>query len=192
MPAAVIREAVDERVADIEEKEFRQVRNAERKRLRDEIEFEMLPRAFTRSNRTYAYIAEQDGFLVVDASSPKKAEDLIFLLDECLPRLQFKPYMTDSRPATIMTRWLESETPAGIELQTECELRDPADEKGRRALQRTRLVGRRSAYSPQSGQTGQPARGGFRRSHFLNILFGLANKKSALRSGGRSRYARVG
>ncbi len=130
LPASVVRDVLDERIAAIEEAEARNVRAKEKRRMRDEITFELMPRAFTRSIDTFAYFAPRDGWLVVDAATPKRAEDLVVLLGHSLPGDPVEPWEPAVSPSQLMTRWLEGrdKLPAGFELADECELRDPGDE----------------------------------------------------------------
>ena len=130
LPASVVRETLDERVANIEDAEGRPVRAKERRRIKDEITFELMPRAFTRSVDTHAYFSPRDGWLVVDAATPRRAEELVVLLGHSLPHDPVDPFEAAVSPTQLMTRWLEGREhlPAGFELADECELRDPGDE----------------------------------------------------------------
>ena len=130
LPAAVIREEVDERVRQIEEAEVRSVRRKERQRLKDEIVVDLLPRAFTRSTRLYAYIDAADGWVVLDTSSAKRAEALLALLRESIGTFPAKPLQVEKSPAAVMTDWLRRGAPADFELQDECELREPLENGG--------------------------------------------------------------
>ncbi|MCP5150996.1 MAG: recombination-associated protein RdgC [Ectothiorhodospiraceae bacterium] len=128
MPPAVINDALEERIARIEGQDGRTVRRREKQRLRDEVIFDLLPRAFTRSARTFAYLAPASGWLVVDASSPRKAEDLVVLLGDSLTTLAVEPWLPSLSPQVEMTRWLEhGRAPDGFAILEDCELRDPAD-----------------------------------------------------------------
>jgi recombination associated protein RdgC len=127
LPPAVIRETSEARIADIEAREFRTVHRKERRRIRDDVTFELLPRAFTRSVRTYAYLCPLDGWLVIDAASPSKAEALVNLFAQAVEELSIVPYLPDTSPVAAMTQWLRrGELPSGFSLRDECELRDPA------------------------------------------------------------------
>ena len=77
LPSAAVAEAVDERIAEIETGEARDVGRTERRALREQVVTEMLPRAFTRSRRTLLYIDTESGWLVVDAGSEKQAEEVV-------------------------------------------------------------------------------------------------------------------
>lgn len=129
IPASVINEMLQERIADIEEKEARKLPAKERTRVKDELIFELLPRAFSFSRKTYAYIDSQNGWVVVDAASPKKAEDLLSLLRKCLGSLPVEPIKTEAKPGSVMTQWLISNTsPKDILIEDECELRSQEEE----------------------------------------------------------------
>lgn len=131
LPAAVVRELLDDRVAQIEEAEARKVRRREREEMKDELMFDLLPRAFTKSSAIYAYIDTRENWLVVDASSNKRAEELVSLLRETLGTLPVRPLEVASAPASVMTGWLSGATSGPAwEIQDECELRDTVEEGG--------------------------------------------------------------
>ena len=127
LPPAVVREALAEKVEQIEAREARPVGRKEKSRLKDEIIVDLLPRAFTRSNHLYAYIDPQSGWIVVDSATPKKAEEMLSLLRETLGSLKVRPVEVNDSPAMMMTRWLENAPPAGFVLGDECELKEPVD-----------------------------------------------------------------
>ncbi|MCU0833732.1 MAG: recombination-associated protein RdgC [Chromatiaceae bacterium] len=130
LPSAVVAEAVDERAAEIEDREARDVGRAERRRLREEVLVEMLPRAFTRSRQVRAYVDGVAGLLVIDAASDKAAEELVSLLRETLGTLRARPPRPVRQPVSLMTAWVNGgELPEGLLLGDECELRDARDER---------------------------------------------------------------
>ncbi len=106
IPAAVIAEMLQEKVSEKEEQEARKLSKKERTALKDELIFEILPRAFSFSKKTYAYIDPKGGWIVVDAASAKKAEDLLSFLRKCISSLPVTPINTIDKPAIIMTQWL--------------------------------------------------------------------------------------
>jgi len=131
IPAPVINEMLQEKINEIEEREGQKLPRKERNRLKDELIFELLPRAFSFSRKTYAYIDPKGGWMVVDAASAKKAEDLLSELRKCLGTLPVKPLTTVNKPVTIMTDWLKNDSaPADINIEDECELRSQDDEGG--------------------------------------------------------------
>ena len=131
LPASVVREIVMEKVTAIEEQEARTVRRKERDQIKDEVLLDLLPRAFSRSTHTFAYLAPKDGWLVVDAASATKAEDLVSLLRESVKGLSVVLPSLNTPPTRELTGWLSSQTaPAGFVIEDQCELRDPKEEGG--------------------------------------------------------------
>lgn len=129
LPGGVVNEVLAEKVAEIEAREDRRVGKNERTELKDEIVFELLPRAFTRTARLYAYIDAPAGLLVVNTSSYTRAEELISQLRDRLGTLPVIPLKPMNPIPAILTRWLqEQQAPAGFAIGGECELRDAADD----------------------------------------------------------------
>lgn len=96
--------------------------------MKDEIIFSLLPKAFAKSSFDYAYIAAQENLIVVNASSAKRAEDLLSALREALGSLRAIPLTAKNIPTQIMTRWVrDGDLPADFSLGEECELQAGKD-----------------------------------------------------------------
>ncbi len=132
VPAPVVKEMVEEKAEAIELEQGRKVRKKEKDELKEDIMLELLPRAFSRNRRTYAYLSPADGVLVVDAGSAKQAEDIASALRQSLGSLPVRPPVLEQAPAFTFTGWLNEslDLPASIELGTECELKDPSEDGG--------------------------------------------------------------
>ncbi len=131
LPASVLNEMMQEKIEETEEKEGRKLSKKERTAIKDELIFELLPRAFTFSRKLFAYIDVKGGFLVVDSASANKAEDLLSLLRKCLGSLPAVPLNTVEKPIATMTEWLISQkTPKDVTVEDECELRAPEEAGG--------------------------------------------------------------
>ncbi len=130
IPAAVINEMLQDKIADVEEQEARKLARKERSAMKDELIFELLPRAFSFSKKTYAYIDTKGGWMVVDAASAKKAEDLLSFLRKGLGSLPLIPINTIDQPVLRMTQWLTDKhtIPKEFTIEDECELRSKEDE----------------------------------------------------------------
>jgi recombination associated protein RdgC len=128
LPGVVVNEALAAKLAEIHEKEGRRVGAKERKRLKDEVMTDLMPRAFIRPSRRSAYLDAKDGWFVVDSASRKAAEDAVSEVREALGRFPATPMAPEESPRTLMTAWLvDGNLPAGLALGEECELRDPAE-----------------------------------------------------------------
>jgi len=129
LPAAVVRDELEYRIEEIEEREGRTLKRKEKAELKERVFGELLPRAFTRSILIRGYLDPEGGWLVVDAANAKRAETLVDLLRETLGSFQVRPLAVQQAPAPIMTSWLEGAGPgAGWVVGDECELRDPLEE----------------------------------------------------------------
>jgi len=124
LPAAVVREKVEERVFAIEEEAGRPVGRKEKGEIRDQVLQELLPRALVRASHLYASIDRQSGWLIVNAASAKKADEMIALLAKTLGTLNVVRPQTNIAPESAMTHWLlhDEALPAHFTLEDECEL----------------------------------------------------------------------
>lgn len=131
LPATVVREQLEEKVAAIEAEQGRKVYRKERLTMKDEIVADCLPRAFTRSAGVYAYIDTRANWIFVDAASAGRAEELLNLVRECIGSFPVLLPQVNNAPAATMTGWLVHQNlPEDFALGEECELRDPGDEGG--------------------------------------------------------------
>src|SRR5690606_26957112 len=116
------------KVAEIEEKEGRKLGGKARKRLKDDLLHELLPRAFVKTSRTDALLDLEHGFLAVDASSRKTAEMVASEIRRALGSFPAIPPNAEVAPRSVLTGWIAGEPlPEGLSLGDECELKDPAD-----------------------------------------------------------------
>ncbi|MBB3923823.1 recombination-associated protein RdgC [Xanthomonas arboricola] len=128
MPPSAINTVFKARLADLEEKEGRKIGGKARKRLKDDVMHEMLPRAFVTEGRTDAYLDLQRGMIVVDASSRKSAEAVVSALRGALGSFPATPVNAEVAPRSVLTGWVAGEPlPELFALADECELKDPID-----------------------------------------------------------------
>jgi recombination associated protein RdgC len=128
LPAAVVNEAVEAKVTAIKTQESRHVGRKERVEIKEQAVFEMLPRAFAKSNRIYGYIDPAAGLLVINTSSGTQAEEFMNTLRESLGSLPVVPLKPLNPIPDCMTHWLKaSQAPEQFTIGGECELRDKSD-----------------------------------------------------------------
>ncbi|KPY80613.1 Recombination-associated protein RdgC [Pseudomonas syringae pv. spinaceae] len=110
---------------------MRKVYKKERDQLKDEIIQAFLPRAFIRRSATFAAIAPRQGLILVNASSPKRAEDLLSTLREVIGSLPVRPLTVKVSPSATMTDWVKTQKAAdNFFVLDECELRDTHEDGG--------------------------------------------------------------
>lgn len=128
LPASVVNDELANKLAEIVEKEQRRIGAKERKRLKDEVLTDLLPRAFVRSSRQFAYLDLAQGWIVIDTASRKNAEEVVSQVRHAVGRFPATPLAPEESPRALLTHWLASgKLPANLVLGDECELRDPAE-----------------------------------------------------------------
>ncbi len=128
LPSVVVNEELAARLAKVSAKTGRRVGGKERKQLKEEVISELLPRAFIRPSRLSAYLDAEQGWLVIDTSSRKAAEEAVDQFRKAMGRFPAVPAAPEESPRIVMTDWLiHGKLPNGLALGDECELRDPAE-----------------------------------------------------------------
>ncbi len=153
LPAGVIREFLDKKVAEIEAAELRKVGRKEKSALKDQITDDLLPRAFTRAGRVMAYVDGSRGWLMVDSSTASKAENLVNCLREALPPFPAALPRTALSPHSLMTDWLAAgEAGHGFELDSEAVLEDHSENGAVVKVIRTDLTSEEIRQHIQAGK----------------------------------------
>lgn len=131
LPSSVINDEVAVRVQKIADAEGRKVGGRERRRIKEDVLNELVPRALVRTGAMRCYADKKHGWLVFDTSSRKAAENSLSMIREALGSFAAVPLAPEESPRTLMTHWLATgELPAGFALGDEVELRDPSTASG--------------------------------------------------------------
>ena len=125
LPASLVRELVEEKILEIEEA-GRSPGRKENGEIREQILTELMPRAFVRASHTYGCILPASGWLVINASSARKADEVIEALNKALTTLPVVMPSTEQSPEAAMTGWLmhAGSLPEDFAFGEECELHD--------------------------------------------------------------------
>ena len=125
LPSAVVNDLLGKKLAEIEEKEGRKPGGRTRKRIKEDLVHELLPRAFVKPSRTDALIDLEHGFVAVDSSSRKNSEEFVSQIRGALGSFPALPLNAEVAPRNILTGWIAGEPlPEGLTLGEECELKD--------------------------------------------------------------------
>lgn len=123
LPAPVIKKELEERMRQIEEKENRKLKKVEKQSLQDDVVATLLPRAFSKIQRTALWIDIENQLIYVDAASSKRAEDVLALLRKSLGSLPVVPLSFANEPSLLMTDWVSNNnSPQWLNILEEAEL----------------------------------------------------------------------
>ena len=106
VPAPVIKDMLEEKIAQLETEQSRKATKKEKEQFKEDIIFELLPRAFSRVTDTHAYISPASNLIVINTGSRGKAEDFLALLRKVLGTLPVTGFSPETAPDEIMTDWL--------------------------------------------------------------------------------------
>ncbi|WP_370264280.1 recombination-associated protein RdgC [Limnobacter sp.] len=129
LPGTVVTQFAKARAAEIEEREGYKPGRKQMKEIKEQVTDELLPRAFAIRSRIHAWVNTADGWLVVDAGSPAKADELVGALIKHVPGVQPVPFKTQLSPMVAMTTWLaEQDCPPPFTIDQDCELKGRGDQ----------------------------------------------------------------
>jgi recombination associated protein RdgC len=130
LPSTVINQVTKARAVELEEQQGFKPGRKQMKELKEQVTDELLPRAFSIRRSTFVWIDPVNGWLVVDAASPAKADEVFKLLLKSLEVLPFASLRTERSPQSAMTDWLAAdEAPAGFTVDQDTELRSTNEGK---------------------------------------------------------------
>jgi recombination associated protein RdgC len=130
LPTSVINQVAKARAAEIEEQQGFPPGKKAMKDLKERVADELLPRAFAIRSNTWCWIDPVNGWLVVDAASPSKADDVIKHLLKAIDKMPLQSLRVQRSPVAVMTAWLEmDESPHGFTIDQDTELRATGESK---------------------------------------------------------------
>lgn len=130
VPAAMIRKVAEERAREIEAQQGHAVGRKQMKELKEMALQELLPRAFPKQERVSVWVNAEDGWILINTTTPAKADDVIGTFMNHVEQVPAKMVHTQFSPATAMVDWLVSgDAPAGFTVDRECELKAPEGDK---------------------------------------------------------------
>ena len=130
LPASVVRQYADAKLQQIEAAQGYKPGRKQAREVRDQVELELLPRAFAKRGLTYVWIDPVNRWLLVDASSSARADEVIEQLKVSLNELPLTLLKTQLAPGTAMTQWLAAGEGFGsFTIDRDCELQAAAEER---------------------------------------------------------------
>lgn len=130
LPASVIKEVVKTKAIEAEQHQGYKPGKKQLRDIKEQVTDELVPRAFSVRRRTGIWIDPANGWLVMDAGSPGKADDVMTVLSKSIDDFNVERLKTAISPGAAMTAWLASnDVPRAFSIDQEAELQSPVEEK---------------------------------------------------------------
>ncbi len=130
LPASVVRQYAQAKLAEIAVAQGYKPGRKQSREVFDQLEAELLPRAFVKRSLSYVWIDPVNRWLLVDAASSGRADEVMEHLKLSLGELPVILIKTQLAPATAMTQWLAAgRAPGSFTIDRDCELRAMAEER---------------------------------------------------------------
>lgn len=124
LPASAIKQHLAQKIQKLEDAQHRKLTKTEKASLKDEVINELLPRAFSRVNHIWLWIDTHEQRIIVNATSAKKAEDVLSLLRKCIGSLPAVPFKSEQPISTCLTQWVLTDSlPEQFILEEDIELK---------------------------------------------------------------------
>ncbi len=129
LPSTVINQVTKAKAAELEEQQGFAPGRKQMKDLKERVTDELLPRAFAIRRNTFVWIDPANGWLIIDSSSPSKADEVIKLLLKA-DKIPLESLRVKLSPQAAMTDWLAgNEAPKGFTIDQDTELRAHTEDK---------------------------------------------------------------
>ncbi|RZU00138.1 recombination associated protein RdgC [Advenella incenata] len=130
LPATVINQFTRVRAQEIEEQQGYKPGRKQMREIKEQVTDTLLPKAFSIFRDTRVWIDTQNHWLVIDAASATKADEVIGALAKVIDPLPLKSLYTEQSPAAAMTEWLlADEAPAMFSVDQDTELQSSSENK---------------------------------------------------------------
>lgn len=131
LPASAVNEYVELRCEEIKRHQGFNPGRKQRKTIKEEVTAELLPKAFTKKRRTLGWINKERSWLILEATSAKRAEDVLSDMRNAFEAVPVDQLRLGRNPARAMLEWLDSgEAPECFTIDSDCELVSHAEDEG--------------------------------------------------------------
>ena len=130
LPASVINQVAKAKAVEMEEQQGFKPGRKQMKEIKEQVTDELLPRAFSINRSTRVWIDPVNGWLVVDAGTASKADEVIKLLIKGIDKFPLESLHVTQSPVAAMTEWLAADAaPSGFTVDQDTELRAAGEGK---------------------------------------------------------------
>lgn len=124
LPAIVVPQALDKKIKEIEKIEDRKVRPKEKLALKEEMFTTLLPRAFSKISRVYAYINTKNATMILGTRNPKKTELFLSFFKKTIS--EKVNGLEVAKVSSVLTNWVQQQNhPDSFLIEKAAVLQDP-------------------------------------------------------------------
>lgn len=129
LPSTVVKQKSTEQIKQIETNREHKISHKEKLAITQSIYNELLPKAFTKITKLYAYLDTKNNWLVLNTLNPKKTEGFLTFLKRSFEDLQLTPFEL-KKVSFVMADWLKNNThPDSIQIEKTGVFRDPSNKR---------------------------------------------------------------
>lgn len=137
VPGSVVKRKVQDQLDHIEATTGRKPGKKEKREISEDARLALLPMAFSKQSSVQVWVDPKAGFLLTDAGSQAKADEVMTWLIKAVDGLVVQLVNTQTSPAAAMSGWLSTkEAPPSFSVDRECELK--ASDESRAVVRYTR------------------------------------------------------
>ena len=131
LPSSIIQAVLNEKMDAFALSNNRPMRRAESLQLKEEIEFDLLPKSFTVQKKEWLYVDTVKQWLVINSANAGKAAETVTCLTKALGSLDASPVAIDADLNALFAGWLREPSllPDGLVLGKSCLLINSGDDK---------------------------------------------------------------
>ncbi|NYT68758.1 recombination associated protein RdgC [Pusillimonas noertemannii] len=130
LPASVVNQVAKAKAQEIEEQQGYKPGRKQMKEIKEQVTDELLPKAFSSYRDTRAWIDTKNRWLVIDASSSTKSDEVLGMLAKAIDPFPVTPLYVEQSPAAAMTNWLiDDEAPANFSIDQDSELSSTSESR---------------------------------------------------------------
>ncbi len=124
LPATVIREKLKERIKEIESTREHPVSAQEKRTLKGDVYYSLMPKAFGKIKKLFAYIDTEKNLLILNSASPKRIKEFVTFFKKTCPDINIKPPEL-KKLSNVMANWLQNDNaPKSLTIENACVFQD--------------------------------------------------------------------
>lgn len=129
LPASVVQQKLKEKIKEIESIRKQKVSSQEKYSLKSAVYFSLIPQAFGKIKKIYAYIDTKNSLLILNSTSPKKVEMFTSSFKKTCADIEAKP-LNIKKISNLMANWLRNNNaPKNLTIENNCVFQDPSNQR---------------------------------------------------------------